>query len=103
MEINGEAVDLHMKLGDNGAAFFVQETANAQVRDSNANHSQSKRLTRGHTHVFAEEGRDACCRLYTRSHGSSNKLALCAELAQGPNISPLAFWLEKRDGSHAEA
>ncbi|XP_041814020.1 phosphatidate phosphatase LPIN1-like [Chelmon rostratus] len=30
MEINGEAVDLHMKLGDNGEAFFVQETENDQ-------------------------------------------------------------------------
>ncbi|CAJ1077132.1 phosphatidate phosphatase LPIN1-like isoform X2 [Xyrichtys novacula] len=28
MEINGEPVDLHMKLGDNGEAFFVQETEN---------------------------------------------------------------------------
>ncbi|NXA83949.1 LPIN3 phosphatase, partial [Thryothorus ludovicianus] len=26
IEINGEPVDLHMKLGDNGAAFFVEET-----------------------------------------------------------------------------
>ncbi|KAI5940181.1 Phosphatidate phosphatase LPIN2 [Manis javanica] len=26
IEINGEAVDLHMKLGDNGEAFFVEET-----------------------------------------------------------------------------
>uniref|UniRef100_A0A7N8XLH7 phosphatidate phosphatase n=1 Tax=Mastacembelus armatus TaxID=205130 RepID=A0A7N8XLH7_9TELE len=26
IEINGEPVDLHMKLGDNGEAFFVQET-----------------------------------------------------------------------------
>lgn len=31
MEINGEPVDLHMKLGDNGEAFFVQETENARV------------------------------------------------------------------------
>lgn len=31
MEINGEPVDLHMKLGDNGEAFFVQETNNDQV------------------------------------------------------------------------
>ncbi|XP_028252784.1 phosphatidate phosphatase LPIN1-like isoform X2 [Parambassis ranga] len=30
MEINGEPVDLHMKLGDNGEAFFVIETANDQ-------------------------------------------------------------------------
>ncbi|XP_018551631.1 phosphatidate phosphatase LPIN1 isoform X1 [Lates calcarifer] len=30
MEINGEPVDLHMKLGDNGEAFFVEETENDQ-------------------------------------------------------------------------
>ncbi|XP_040522928.1 phosphatidate phosphatase LPIN1 isoform X7 [Gallus gallus] len=30
IEINGEAVDLHMKLGDNGEAFFVQEMDNNQ-------------------------------------------------------------------------
>ncbi|XP_064002515.1 phosphatidate phosphatase LPIN1 isoform X1 [Pogoniulus pusillus] len=30
IEINGEAVDLHMKLGDNGEAFFVQEMDNDQ-------------------------------------------------------------------------
>ncbi|XP_047430037.1 phosphatidate phosphatase LPIN1 isoform X2 [Mugil cephalus] len=30
MEINGEPVDLHMKLGDKGEAFFVQETENDQ-------------------------------------------------------------------------
>ncbi|KAG7508635.1 hypothetical protein JOB18_019920 [Solea senegalensis] len=30
MTINGEAVDLHMKLGDNGEAFFVQEMENNQ-------------------------------------------------------------------------
>uniref|UniRef100_A0A8D3EFA3 phosphatidate phosphatase n=1 Tax=Scophthalmus maximus TaxID=52904 RepID=A0A8D3EFA3_SCOMX len=30
IEINGEPVDLHMKLGDNGEAFFVQETENDQ-------------------------------------------------------------------------
>ncbi|XP_006138615.1 phosphatidate phosphatase LPIN1 isoform X1 [Pelodiscus sinensis] len=30
IEINGESVDLHMKLGDNGEAFFVQEMDNEQ-------------------------------------------------------------------------
>ncbi|XP_053744215.1 phosphatidate phosphatase LPIN1-like [Synchiropus splendidus] len=30
IEINGEAVNLHMKLGDNGEAFFVQETEDDQ-------------------------------------------------------------------------
>lgn len=31
IEINGETVDLHMKLGDNGEAFFVQETEQQNV------------------------------------------------------------------------
>ncbi|KAF7247888.1 Phosphatidate phosphatase LPIN1 [Varanus komodoensis] len=30
IEINGESVDLHMKLGDNGEAFFVEETEGDQ-------------------------------------------------------------------------
>ncbi|KAM6463389.1 phosphatidate phosphatase LPIN1 isoform 1-T2 [Liasis olivaceus] len=30
IEINGESVDLHMKLGDNGEAFFVEETDDKQ-------------------------------------------------------------------------
>ncbi|XP_037345661.2 zgc:123305 [Pungitius pungitius] len=31
IEINGESVDLHMKLGDNGEAFFVEQNENKQV------------------------------------------------------------------------
>ncbi|XP_026204712.1 phosphatidate phosphatase LPIN2-like isoform X2 [Anabas testudineus] len=31
IEINGESVDLHMKLGDNGEAFFVEENENMVV------------------------------------------------------------------------
>lgn len=31
MEINGEPVDLHMKLGDSGEAFFVQELESDDV------------------------------------------------------------------------
>ncbi|XP_041836441.1 zgc:123305 isoform X2 [Melanotaenia boesemani] len=31
IEINGEPVDLHMKLGDNGEAFFVEENENREV------------------------------------------------------------------------
>lgn len=31
IEINGESVDLHMKLGDSGEAFFVQETEQNNV------------------------------------------------------------------------
>lgn len=32
IEINGEPVDLHMKLGDSGEAFFVQELESDEVR-----------------------------------------------------------------------
>lgn len=31
IEINGEPVDLHMKLGDSGEAFFVQELESDDV------------------------------------------------------------------------
>lgn len=31
IEVNGEPVDLHMKLGDNGEAFFVQESEQQNV------------------------------------------------------------------------
>uniref|UniRef100_A0A3P8UF85 Lipin 2 n=1 Tax=Amphiprion percula TaxID=161767 RepID=A0A3P8UF85_AMPPE len=31
IEVNGEPVDLHMKLGDNGEAFFVQEAEQLNV------------------------------------------------------------------------
>ncbi|XP_024129776.1 phosphatidate phosphatase LPIN2 isoform X4 [Oryzias melastigma] len=31
IEVNGEPVDLHMKLGDNGEAFFVQETQQTNI------------------------------------------------------------------------
>lgn len=31
IEINGEPVELHMKLGDNGEAFFVRETEQHNV------------------------------------------------------------------------
>ncbi|XP_034725099.1 phosphatidate phosphatase LPIN2-like isoform X5 [Etheostoma cragini] len=32
IEINGESVDLHMKLGDNGEAFFVEENENKELQ-----------------------------------------------------------------------
>ncbi|XP_019942554.1 phosphatidate phosphatase LPIN2 isoform X2 [Paralichthys olivaceus] len=32
IEINGESVDLHMKLGDNGEAFFVEESGNMEAQ-----------------------------------------------------------------------
>lgn len=47
IEINGESVDLHMKLGDNGEAFFVQETDNDQVR--------------GHFNLVCDQNTFFCC------------------------------------------
>uniref|UniRef100_A0A8D3CM88 phosphatidate phosphatase n=1 Tax=Scophthalmus maximus TaxID=52904 RepID=A0A8D3CM88_SCOMX len=32
IEVNGESVDLHMKLGDNGEAFFVEENGNMEAQ-----------------------------------------------------------------------
>uniref|UniRef100_A0A8D0CIT3 phosphatidate phosphatase n=1 Tax=Scleropages formosus TaxID=113540 RepID=A0A8D0CIT3_SCLFO len=34
IEINGEPVELHMKLGDNGEAFFVEESTDLEVSES---------------------------------------------------------------------
>lgn len=34
IEVNGEPVNLHMKLGDNGEAFFVQESEQQNVSTS---------------------------------------------------------------------
>lgn len=51
IEINGEAVDLHMKLGDNGEAFFVQEMDNDQVRVK-TNSNLLKNSVPGFQHQF---------------------------------------------------
>lgn len=34
IEVNGEPVNLHMKLGDNGEAFFVEENENMEVKST---------------------------------------------------------------------
>lgn len=36
IEVNGEPVELHMKLGDNGEAFFVQEAEQQNVSIHNS-------------------------------------------------------------------
>ena len=33
MEVNGESVDIHMKLDDNGAAFFVEGLEEGEAED----------------------------------------------------------------------
>lgn len=44
IEVNGEPVDLHMKLGDNGEAFFVQEAEQQNVS------APARTNTHPHTH-----------------------------------------------------
>ena len=56
IEINGEAVGLQMKLGDNGEAFFVTETENMLVRHTHVHththtHSKQDRHERTHAHT----------------------------------------------------
>lgn len=33
IEINGEAIDIHMKLGESGEAFFVEECTEGDLND----------------------------------------------------------------------
>uniref|UniRef100_A0A674NZV9 phosphatidate phosphatase n=1 Tax=Takifugu rubripes TaxID=31033 RepID=A0A674NZV9_TAKRU len=68
MEINGEPVDLHMKLGDNGEAFFVQETENDQVCMGT-----SRDILRDE----AASGSFQQSRLHTRSDGEWSPLQRC--------------------------
>lgn len=44
IEVNGEPVDLHMKLGDNGEAFFVQESELQNV-STHTRHTSMKLIT----------------------------------------------------------
>lgn len=37
IEVNGEAVNIHMKLGESGEAFFVQECEDADLDELPAN------------------------------------------------------------------
>uniref|UniRef100_H3C4S5 phosphatidate phosphatase n=1 Tax=Tetraodon nigroviridis TaxID=99883 RepID=H3C4S5_TETNG len=55
IEINGEPVDLHMKLGDNGEAFFVQETE--QQNEIVPTHLMTSPITTEEAVVGGREGR----------------------------------------------
>uniref|UniRef100_H2SCL7 phosphatidate phosphatase n=1 Tax=Takifugu rubripes TaxID=31033 RepID=H2SCL7_TAKRU len=54
IEINGEPVDLHMKLGDNGEAFFVQET---EQQDVIPTHLMTSPITTEEAGLRGREGR----------------------------------------------
>ena len=66
IEINGEPVDLHMKLGENGEAFFVMETENGQVH--------RLFLSLKHFHLPLLAGEDVITNPLTRSEEHTSEL-----------------------------
>ncbi|XP_045142909.1 phosphatidate phosphatase LPIN1 isoform X2 [Echinops telfairi] len=75
IEINGESVDLHMKLGDNGEAFFVQETDNDQEVIP-MHLATSPILSEGAARMESQLKRNSVDRLR------------CLELSASPQVSP---------------
>ncbi|XP_032999013.1 phosphatidate phosphatase LPIN1 isoform X3 [Lacerta agilis] len=73
IEINGESVDLHMKLGDNGEAFFVEETGDDQ--EAIPYHlATSPILTEGTALMELQLKRNSVDRLRNMDTGSSSQL-----------------------------
>ncbi|NWT45864.1 LPIN2 phosphatase, partial [Chroicocephalus maculipennis] len=60
IEINGDAVDLHMKLGDNGEAFFVQETEEENVRGFVLHDGYNAFFKDTDNHLKSEENERTC-------------------------------------------
>ncbi|XP_034725114.1 phosphatidate phosphatase LPIN3-like [Etheostoma cragini] len=58
IEINGKSVDLHMKLGDNGEAFFVEENENKELQVPPhlwaEETPEGSSITGSHTHLTEE-------------------------------------------------
>ncbi|TRY88471.1 hypothetical protein DNTS_005153 [Danionella cerebrum] len=55
IEINGEPVDLHMKLGENGEAFFVKETEDDQKRRKRRKKCKVEEVKREESLEFSDE------------------------------------------------
>ncbi|XP_053236995.1 phosphatidate phosphatase LPIN1 isoform X2 [Podarcis raffonei] len=73
IEINGESVDLHMKLGDNGEAFFVEETGDDQ--EAIPYHlATSPILTEGTALMELQLKRNSVDRIRNMDTGSSSQL-----------------------------
>ncbi|OXB84406.1 UNVERIFIED_CONTAM: hypothetical protein H355_010833 [Colinus virginianus] len=96
IEINGEAVDLHMKLGDNGEAFFVQEMDNDQ--EVIPYHlSTSPILSEGTALMEAQLKRNSIDRIRNLDNSVSSQVPPQAHGSQsGTETSPVCSSVKKR-------
>ncbi|KAM6138537.1 LOW QUALITY PROTEIN: phosphatidate phosphatase LPIN1 [Phoenicopterus ruber ruber] len=96
IEINGEAVDLHMKLGDNGEAFFVQEMDNDQ--EVIPYHlSTSPILSEGTALMEAQLKRNSIDRIRNLDTSASSQVPPQAHGSQpSTEISPVCSSVKKR-------
>ncbi|XP_065586814.1 phosphatidate phosphatase LPIN1 [Cyrtonyx montezumae] len=96
IEINGEAVDLHMKLGDNGEAFFVQEMDNDQ--EVIPYHlSTSPILSEGTALMEAQLKKNSIDRIRNLDNGVSSQVPPQAHGSQsGTETSPVCSSVKKR-------
>ncbi|XP_010564961.1 PREDICTED: phosphatidate phosphatase LPIN1 isoform X2 [Haliaeetus leucocephalus] len=96
IEINGEAVDLHMKLGDNGEAFFVQEMDNDQ--EVIPYHlSTSPILSEGTALMEAQLKRNSIDRIRNLDTSASSQVPVQAHGSQpSTETSPVCSSVKKR-------
>ncbi|NXW91897.1 LPIN1 phosphatase, partial [Alopecoenas beccarii] len=96
IEINGEAVDLHMKLGDNGEAFFVQEMDNDQEVIP-FHLSTSPILSEGNALMEAQLKRNSIDRIRNLDTGASSQVPPQANGSQpSTETSPGCSSVKKR-------
>ncbi|XP_034965720.2 phosphatidate phosphatase LPIN1 isoform X1 [Zootoca vivipara] len=94
IEINGEPVDLHMKLGDNGEAFFVEETGDDQ--EAIPYHlATSPILTEGTALMELQLKRNSVDRLRNMDTGSSSQLPTSV-LSSAVEPTPSSCSVKKR-------
>uniref|UniRef100_A0A8C3CI60 phosphatidate phosphatase n=1 Tax=Cairina moschata TaxID=8855 RepID=A0A8C3CI60_CAIMO len=96
IEINGEAVDLHMKLGDNGEAFFVQEMDNdKEVIPYHL--STSPIISEGTALMEAQLKRNSIDRIRNLDNSASSQVSPQAHGSQtGTETSPVCSSVKKR-------
>uniref|UniRef100_G3PV60 phosphatidate phosphatase n=2 Tax=Gasterosteus aculeatus aculeatus TaxID=481459 RepID=G3PV60_GASAC len=84
IEINGEPVSLHMKLGENGEAFFVEEAENTMV-------SHCSQLTQANLGwIITQQYKDLMCRSHDNSRSSTPKSD--SELTNQSKDNPEMLW-----------
>ncbi|XP_035176660.1 phosphatidate phosphatase LPIN1 isoform X2 [Oxyura jamaicensis] len=96
IEINGEAVDLHMKLGDNGEAFFVQEMDNdKEVIPYHL--STSPIISEGSALMEAQLKRNSIDRIRNLDNSGPSQVSSQAHGSQpGTETSPVCSSVKKR-------